>query len=207
MIKKILFITCLLSISIIKAQEISYGIILGGNFYNDQSSNGGPNDVYFDSGNGDFIVPNIGAYIEYEINHNIGAKLEITANKKSFEKGFANSDLGEVYDLNFIDINPNFKYDFGAEYRKGFYMLFGPKIALLTKAEHNGKDVKSDFENINLGLELGFGQRFLKFMEIECKVDYGLTPFFKMEGSKSSKLFGVYLSLNVDIERIVNLNN
>ena len=204
MTKKILFLIFIFTISNIKAQNISYGIIFGGNFYNDQSSNGGTNDYFFDSGNGDFIVPNFGAYFEYGINKNMGVKLEISVNKKSFEKGFSNSGLGEIYDLNFIDINPNFKYDFGQEYRKGFYMLFGPKIALLTKAEFEGNDVKSDFESMNLGLELGFGQRFLKFLEIECKVDYGLTPFFKAQGSKSSKLFGVYLSLNVDLERIIN---
>ena len=138
MIKQLLFLICLFSLSIIKAQEISYGIVLGANFYNDQSSRSGPNDVSFDSGNGDFIVPNFGAYIEYGINQNFGAKLEITANKKSFEKGFANNGLGEIYDLNFIDINPNFKYDFGSEYRKGFYMILGPKLAFLTKAEYNG---------------------------------------------------------------------
>lgn len=206
MTKKLLILFCIFTISNINAQDISYGIILGGNFYNDNRSKSGPNDFYFDSGNGDFIVPNFGAYMEYGVNKNIGVKLEISANKKTFEKGFSNNNLGEIYELSFIDINPNFKWDFGQEYRQGFYMLFGPKIALLTKADFEGNDVKSDFESMNLSLDLGFGQRFLKFLEVECKVDYGITPFFKAEGSKSSKLFGVYLSLNVDLERIINPN-
>jgi hypothetical protein len=201
--KKIIFLICIFTISTIQAQDISYGVILGGNFYNDNRSNSGPNDVFFDSGNGDFIVPNFGAYFEYGFHKNMGAKLEVSFNKKSFEKGFANSNLNEIYNLSFIDINPNFKYEFGDEYRKGFYLLLGPKIALLTKATFEGNDVKSDFESVNLGIDLGFGQRFLKFLEMECKVDYGLTPFFKQEGSKSSKLFGVYLNLNVDIERLI----
>ena len=204
--KKLLFLICIFTFLNSKAQDISYGVIIGANFYNDQRSNSGDTDFFFDSGNGDFIVPNLGVYFEYGVNQNMGVKLEVTANKKSFEKGFSNSNLGEIYDLSFMDINPNFKYDFGKEYRQGFYMLFGPKIALLTKAEFEGNNVKSDFESMHLGLELGVGQRFLQFVEVACKIDYGLTPFFKAEGSKSSKLFGVYLSLILDLERIVNPN-
>ncbi|WP_417859473.1 outer membrane beta-barrel protein [Xanthomarina gelatinilytica] len=207
MYKKFLLLMCIVSLSTIKAQDISYGLIFGVNFYNDQSSSGGPNDVFFDSGNDNFIVPNFGAYFEYGFNKNMGANLEMSFNKKSFVKGYANVSLNETYVFNFIDINPNFKYDFGDTYRHGFYMLIGPKIAFLTKAEFEGNDVKSDFESVNLGIDLGVGQRFLKFLEIECKVDYGLTPFFKQEGSKSSKLFGVYLNLNLDIERLVNNNS
>ncbi len=200
---KLLLLITFLSIQNINAQDLSYGVILGGNFYNDQSSNGGPNDVYFDSGNGDFIVPNLGGYLEYQFTKNIGAKLELTTNTKTFEKGFANKDLGDIYKLTFIDINPNFKYDFGNQYRKGFYMMLGPKFALLTNAKFEGKDVTSDFEKMNLGLELGLGQRILKFIEIEAKFDYGLTPFFKATGSKPNKITGFYLSLNVDIQKII----
>ncbi|WP_299886169.1 outer membrane beta-barrel protein [uncultured Lacinutrix sp.] len=203
--KKVLFgLIFLFSIAISKAQDLSYGVILGANIYNDQFSSGGPNDVFFDSGNGDFVVPNLGAYFEYGFNKNIGVKLELSFNKKSFEKGFANASLDEIYNLSYIDINPNFKYDFGEEYRRGFYMLLGPKFALLSKAEFNGKDVKSDFENMSIGLELAIGQRFLKFLEAELKFDYGLTPFFKFEGSKSSKLSGAYFSINIDIDRVIN---
>lgn len=202
---KLLFaFTLLLNQNQINAQnKLSYGVILGGNIFNDQRSNGGPNDVFFDSGNDDFIVPNLGGYLEYEFTKNIGVKLEVTANTKSFEKGFANSNLGEMYDLSFIDINPNFKYDFGDEYRKGFYMMLGPKIALLTKADFEGQNVTSDFEKVNLGLELGLGQRIIKFIEIEGKFDYGLTPFYKASGSKPNKITGFYISLNVDIEKII----
>ncbi len=194
-----------LKFNVTNAQKLSYGVILGGNIYNDQSSNGGPNDVFFDSGNDKFIVPNLGGYAEYEFNTNLGLKLEVTANTKTFEKGFSNRDLGEIYKLSFIDINPNLKFDFGKEYRKGFYMMLGPKIALLTKADFEGKNVRSDFESVNLGLELGLGQRILKFLEIEGKFDYGLTPFYKAIGSKPNKITGFYLSLNVDIQKIVEL--
>lgn len=186
-----------------QAQKLSYGVILGGNIFNDQSSNSGPNDVFFDSGNDDFMVPNIGGYVEYELNTNMGVKLELTANSKTFEKGYANTALGEMYKLNFIDINPNFKYDFGSEYRKGFYMMLGPKFAILTKADFEGQNVTSEFEKVNIGLELGLGQRILKVIELEGKFDYGLTPFFKASGSTPSKLMGFYISLNVDIQRII----
>lgn len=202
LLKLLLAITFLLNQNL-NAQELSYGLILGGNFYNDQSSNGGPNDVYFDSGNDDFIVPNLGGYLEYELAKNMGIKLELTTNTKTFEKGFTNHDLGEMYKLTFIDINPNFKYDFGNEYRKGFYMMLGPKFALLNKASFEGQNVTSDFEKMNIGLEFGLGQRILKFIEIEGKFDYGLTPFYKANGSKPNKIAGFYLSLNIDIQKIV----
>ncbi|MES2748410.1 MAG: outer membrane beta-barrel protein [Bacteroidota bacterium] len=201
---KLLFaILFLFNQNLINAQKLSYGVILGGNIFNDQSSNGGSNDVFWDSGNDDFIVPNLGGYLEYELSKNMGLKLEITTNSKSFDKGFANRSLDQMYKLNFIDINPNFKYDFGNEYRKGFYMMLGPKFALLTKAEFDGQNVTSEFEKVNIGLELGLGQRFLKFLEIEGKFDYGLTPFYKFPGSKPNKIMGFYISLNVDIQKIV----
>src|SRR5690606_36355667 len=152
---------CIVSLSTIKAQDISYGLIFGVNFYNDQSSSGGPNDVFFDSGNDYFILQNFGAYFEYGFNKNMGAKLEMSFNKKSFVKGYANVSLNETYVFNFIDINPNFKYDFGDTYRHGFYMLIGPKVAFLTNAEFEGNDVKSDFESAYLAIDLGMGQRFL----------------------------------------------
>lgn len=201
---KLLFALSLLFSQNINAQELSYGIILGGNIFNDQSSNGGPNDVFWDSGNDDFIVPNLGGYLEYEFTKNIGMKLELTANSKTFDKGFANHSLNQIYKFNFIDINPNFKYDFGDEYRKGFYMMLGPKFAVMTKAEFENQNVTSEFEKVNIGLELGLGQRIIKFLEIEGKFDYGLTPFYKAAGSKPNKIMGFYISLNVDIQKIVS---
>lgn len=198
------FLFFLFNLNSSNAQKLSYGIILGGNIYNDQSSNSGPNDVGWDSGHDNFIIPNLGGYVEYEWTKNMGIKLEITANSKTFEKGYKQHSLDEIYTFDFIDINPNFKYDFGQVYRKGFYMMLGPKFALMTKAEFEGQNVTSEFEKVNIGLELGLGQRFLKFLEIEGKLDYGLTPFYKFPGSKPNKIAGGYLSLNIDIQRIIS---
>lgn len=190
----------------INAQKLSYGIILGGNIYNDHSSNGGPGEIYWDSGNLNFIVPNLGGYLEYEFSKKMGVKLEVTANSKEFEKGYSNNNLDEIYTFHFIDINPNFKYNFGKEYRKGFYMMVGPKFAVMTKAEFEGQNVTSEFEKVNIGAELGLGQRIIKFLEIEGKFDYGLTQFYKANGIKSSRITGFYLSLNIDIQRIISTN-
>ena len=203
-LKPLIVLFFLFNLNSSNAQKLSYGIILGGNIYNDQSSNSGPNDVGWDSGHIDFIIPNLGGYVEYEFTKNMGVKLEITANSKTFEKGYMQHSLEEMYTFHFIDINPNFKYDFGKEYRKGFYMMLGPKFALMTKAEFEGQNVTSEFEKVNIGLELGLGQRFLKFLEIEGKLDYGITPFYKFAGSKPSKIMGGYISLNVDIQRIIS---
>jgi hypothetical protein len=50
---------------------------------------------------------------------------------------------------------------------------------------------------------LGLGQRIFQFLEIEGKFDYGLTPFYKANGSKPNKIAGFYLSLNIDIQKIL----
>ncbi|NMH28593.1 outer membrane beta-barrel protein [Flavobacterium silvaticum] len=182
------------------AQKLSYGIVIGGNLYNDQSSNSGPNEVFFDSGNDKFITPVFGLYGEYQLVKHMGVKIEGIIHGQEFIKGFSNRDLDEKYKFTFVDINPSFKYDFG-EYRSGFYLQLGPKVAFMTKAELEGNDVKNQFKAVHLGGVFGFGWRVLKYVDIQAKADAGLSPFYKDDHS-SCKIFNLYLTLNVDVARI-----
>ena len=177
-----------------QAQKLSYGALIGGNFY--QSNNDSSSNQFLSDAN-PFAI-NLGGYLEYNFNENIGVKTDLTFNKK--ELSYENSTN---FKLNFIDVSPNLKYDFGNEYRKGFYMLIGPRFSFLTNAEVEGEDASDIFNKTNIGLQLGLGQRIFNYIDIQGKFDYGITPFFENENNKS-KFFGAYISLNVDLEKIIN---
>lgn len=180
--------------SFLQAQNLSYGALIGGNFYqsnNDNSTN------QFGSDSNPFAL-NLGGYAEYNFTNSIGIKTAVTLNKKELSY----EDIAD-FKLNYIDIAPSFKYDFGSEYRKGFYMLIGPRISFLTSAKSDGNDASDLFNKTNIGLQLGLGQRIFKFIDIEGKFDYGITPFFENEDN-TSKFFGAYISLNFDVEKLLN---
>jgi hypothetical protein len=108
--KKInLCLVFLLFFAISKAQNLSYGPLLGGNFY--QSNNDGSSNQFLSEANP--FTLNLGGYLEYNFNNNLGIKTDITIHKK--ELNYENS---LDFTLNYIDVSPSFKYDFGKEYRK-----------------------------------------------------------------------------------------
>lgn len=200
--KKTLFVCLILWITnLTNAQEISYGPIIGNSFYGIGNNNGTysfgsdkTNAIYF------------GAYAEYNFTNNVGIKTELLFNKKEalYSPYFLSEDI--KFDFSFVEINPSFKYDFGQEYREGFYMLVGPKISLITKATSEGEDVKDDFETFIYGAQLGFGYRIFKFIDIQTKLEYDIAPFIKFEDNKKSHFFGANLSLNIDVERLISQN-
>lgn len=199
---KIYFIAlCSFFISITaNSQELSYGPIGGMTFFGVGNNNGtnsfGPTEV---------SSTNFGAYAEYNFNENIGIKTDITFNKKDIQYTLS-VVFGQIefYKMNFVELSPSFKYDFGQEYRKGFYMLLGPKFAFMTSATTDGINADSNFEKTIVGAQLGFGQRMFKIIDLQTKFNYDLTPFFKLNNGNNSRFFGAYVSLNVDLERIIN---
>jgi hypothetical protein len=200
--KKIIFLFFLTSIAVNAQNKLSYGVVFGSNFYN----SGNDNSTYsFSSskyGGSDF---NYGGYLEYNFTKNIGLKTEVTLINRQLSFSQRNSGNTSMdLDFSYIEVAPSFKYDFGQEYRKGFYLLFGPKISIMTKADVDGEDVKDIFNTTNVGAQFGLGQRVFKYVDIEAKLDYEITPFFKRENYKST-IFGAYLALTVDLEKIINI--
>lgn len=193
--KKLAFLFLLLSLTVSAQNELSYGVLVGGNYY--QSANSGGNG--FDSSD-DYFSPNLGGYLEYNFSNNMGLKTEITYHKKNIVYYMTGSKI----QMSFIEISPNFKYDFGQEYRKGFYLIVGPKLSLITKATSGSEDVKDTFETSRIGAQLGIGQRIAKYIDIQAKFDYELTPFIKVDNTNSSRFFGVNLSVNIDLQRMIN---
>jgi Outer membrane protein beta-barrel domain len=183
------------------AQEFSYGPVLGLSFY---GSNNNSAVERFGLDKSSFL--SFGAYGEYNFNKNIGVKTEVLLNKRKLYYKATNAfGLFSIeYDFSIVEVNPSFKYDFGQEYRKGFYMLLGPKFSFATKITSDGEDVKDDFETFLYGIQLGFGTRVYKFIDVQTKLDYDATAFAEYGNDRSSKFFGATLSLNLDVERLIN---
>jgi hypothetical protein len=193
----LIFITTTLN-----AQQFSYGLVLGGDLFA-AANNGGTS--YFEPEKP--FVLNYGGYVEYNFNHKWGIKTEATFHSKELQYRYLD-DLGygtEYYfKISFLEISPNLKCDFGQEYRKGFYMIFGPKFSFITKVTNEGEDVKDEFESPNIGLQWGIGQRIAKIADLQLKLDYEVSPFYKLNDNRKSNFFGMYVSLNFDLERIIN---
>lgn len=187
---------CLVVISTtISAQHLSYGAILGGEFYEAANNNGHNGFIPSKS-----FSANLGGYCEYNFSEKVGIKTEATFSTKQVQYYASESN----YSLSYFELSPSFKYDFGHEYRKGFYMLLGPKIAFLTKAESSGIDVSGAFESTNIGVQLGLGTRVLKFIDVETKLDYEVTPFYKLANGNQSNFIAFKVNLGIDIERLIN---
>ena len=201
--KKAFFITFLFLVSnLTKAQNISYGPTISYSFY-EIGNNNGRNQFVTDKNK----TINFGAYLEYQFTDNLGLKTELIFNKKeAYYRSLSFSIPQDKFNFSFIEINPNVKYDFGKEYRKGFYMLLGPKISFLTKVILDNEDVKDDFETFIYGAQLGFGYRVFNFIDLQTKIEYDIAPFIKFENDRKSQFFGANISLNLDLERLINSN-
>lgn len=155
------------------------------------------------------MTSNLGAYAEYNFTKNIGIKTEVAFNNKNLllkQRRIEGFVLNRDCKISFFEISPSFKYDFGQEYRKGIYMLLGPKFSFLTKATIEGVDAKETFNKTNVGVQLGFGYRLFEYVDIQMKLDGEITPFFeaKNNDNDTSNFLGTYVSLNVDLERFIN---
>lgn len=207
MIKKILLLTILIAFTYSSnAQNISFGPVIGGVFYQSNNNNGHYQFVTNTNNNSLASSINFGAYLEYSFNEKIGLKNELTLNGK--ELIYQNENfVSPIVNFKFIDLSSNLKYDFGNEYRKGFYLLFGPRLSFMTKVPSNKNNLNGSFNKLNFGLQLGLGQRILKYVDLQGKVDYGLSPFFKSatDNSHKSSFFGAYISCNLDLERLINI--
>lgn len=192
-----------------KAQKISYGPVIGIVYYHSNNNNGTQQFLTVDNDNGLKSTINFGAYLEYQLNKRFGLKNQLTFHNKNLTYKLTTvsyTNTSPTIDFTFFDLSSNLKYDFGNGYRKGFYLLFGPRFSFMAKEPSIEENIDGTFNKLNIGLQLGIGQRFLKFIDLQAKLDYGISPFFKstLESSHNSSFFGAYLSCNLDLERIIN---
>lgn len=201
--KTIILVSLFLAFSTSKAQEISYGLVLGGEAFMSANNSGGVRFSVKKS-----FITNFGGYAEYNFNNKIGIKTELTFNKKQVTYHYFVFDIPQkqAFDLSFFEISPSLKYDFGDEYRRGFYMLIGPKVSFITTVTADTEDAKKIFNTTNIGAHLGFGQRIAKIADLQLKLDYEITPFFETTKDRQSNFAGAYISLNIDIESIIKVS-
>ncbi|MBS1535797.1 MAG: PorT family protein [Bacteroidetes bacterium] len=178
----------------------SYGLV-GGNyiyFFNNLDSS------YGFENNRTKTSLNVGGYFEYQFARKFGVKTSLTYRSASPDY-HVNTRVqyftGNVK-INFLDITPLIKYDCGSTYRKGFYMVFGPKISFITKAEEDGEDVKDVFNSSSYGFQYGIGTRIAKVVDLEIKLDYEVEPFFDRGKGVETHTYGINTLLYVDLQRI-----
>lgn len=194
--KKLILISTILFINVsIKAQEFSYGVLLGTDLYV-------PWNTYLDYGftSGGPVTFNYGGYVEYNFNKKLGIKTEVGFNSKTI-KTFKNE---EKFNMSFFEIAPSLKLDFGQEYRKGFYLLLGPKFSTITSATYEGEDATDLFKKSTTALQFGLGTRVRKIVDVEFKLDSDLTPFFETVQNRKSYFANFYFTIGVDLERLIN---
>jgi len=191
----------LATVGISSAQNVSYGAMAGANAF-DSGNTGGQYNVM-----AKHLTFVLGGYLEYQFGKKWGLKNELQYSHRSFTLLHIGQELSDAT-LNCVDIAPLIKFDPGT-YRDDFYMLAGPKI-MLALANSDDDYLKDSFNSVSVGAQFGFGQRFSKVYELEFKLDYGITPFFQLEGLSRpyhGNMFGAFLTFNVDLERLINKNN
>src|SRR6476620_9681114 len=112
-----IFFTALCSLLLsftVQSQELSYGPVIGVAFLesgNDNSSNN------FSAKN--ITNLNVGAYIEYNFNKNLGIKTEVAFNKRDLDYNYriyrSGVNVDGKYKMSLLEISPSLKYDFGQE--------------------------------------------------------------------------------------------
>lgn len=191
--KRKLSLIIFFTIGLVNAQEFSYGVVLGNSFYT-IANNNGTDGMMTD----DYSTITFGGYGEYNFTEKIGIKTDILFSKNTFTY----YPTKQPFEMNMVSVAPNLKYDFGDVYREGFYMLIGPKLSIITGVESDGEDVKDSFETFNFGAQLGFGYRVFKYVDLQTKLEYDISPFFKLDNGHKSNFFGAVVSANIDLAKI-----
>jgi hypothetical protein len=177
-------------------QNLNFGFVLGGN----------ANSMYGD-GSTDFNSPDAsgydinlynGLYLDYSFSNKLGIKSDLiyTDNKLG-----TTNDSGTLK-MNFIVFTPNLKYSFNDEYFKGFYLIGGPKVSILTSAKLDGIDVKEIFNSTSFGAQLGVGNNLNNYLSVEGKFDAGLSNILSDDSDKVN-FIAFILTLNVNLNALI----
>lgn len=199
--KKYLTICILFSSFLIKAQDVSYGVLLG--------SSGYDNDIkgYLEAGGG-YDVLHFGVYIDRQISKKIGLKTNLIYGKNKDTRYYINAPKSYTIldDIKYskIDFQPHIKYNFKNQYGKGFYMLLGPRLSLVFNVENeNGDKIEDFYKSTRFGGQLGFGTSLSKYLSLEFIGDYGFSNFLENKIDKGTTLGG-NLNLIINLETLIN---
>lgn len=178
----------------IYGQDLNFGLVLGGNITSTYSDGASELNLVDNSGVTNFYG---GAYLDYYLSNKLGLKSDLiyTNNKLA-------TDSENDIKMNFLVLTPNLKYSFSDEYFKGFYLIGGPKISILTSAELDGTDVKEIFNSTTFGAQLGAGTNLNNYLSIEGKFDAGLSNMLSDDSDKLN-FIAFILTLNLNINELI----
>ena len=199
--KNILIIMLFFIFNYSKAQNFSYGAILGYNGYDVEVD--GP--IY--AGNG-FSGLNFGGFVEYKINHSFGVRGNlIYSNLHEGKYAILNGNqligtLFEKSEIKSIQFHTLLKFDVDRRYDKGFYLIGGFRLTNNVDVKIDGNTNDSFYRKMNLGGMFGFGLNFAKYFGLELIPEVNLTNTIDSEINKSEN-YGAYLNLTVNIEEML----
>jgi len=178
----------------VKAQNVAYGVLVGGHFYDIFTS--GDSDKFrgyqgYTILNRKGIPLDVGVFVDVQINESLGIKTNLF-HSQSFDEYFVTTYGGD-YLITSIQLQPALKIDANKEYGKGFYFLTGPRFSyiLKTKDDYRDEEVNGFYKRTNYGIQAGFGFMFSRLTGFELRGDLGVTNM--LESSKyTAKILGAY---------------
>ncbi|EPR71746.1 hypothetical protein ADIWIN_3193 [Winogradskyella psychrotolerans RS-3] len=179
------------------AQDINFGVVLGGKISTTYADGSSDLNLVDNSG----VISSYGGfYFDYEITERLGIKsdLVLTHNKLKTSNELITDDIK----LNYIVLNPNIKYSFNKDYLEGMYLIGGPNFSFLTSAKSDNLDFKSNFKKINFGAQLGIGAHINNYFSIEGKFDAGVSNMLEDDSDKMNFLAFI-LTLNLNISALI----
>ena len=200
--KKIIF-GCLFLISYVaKSQNLSFGPVIGANFYDIEIEGpviGGSGGSYF----------NFGGFADYKLNNRFGVKSQLIYTNSEensynyYDSGY-NEELFSSAELKTLQLHALCKFDVRRDYSKGFYFVGGFRMTnILSAKSDENVDLTDFYEKTNFGVLAGFGVTFLKNFSVELIPECNLTNTIASEGN-TAKNYGAYFNLSYNLASILN---
>lgn len=184
--KIILSVVAVFAFGLTNAQEVKYGVKVGGNLTNLRVDAGDLGTVVFKSN----VGFQVGGFAEIKVAEKFAVQPEALFSYES-------SDVsGADFNLSYINIPVLAKY-YASE---KISLQVGPQIGILVgaKAKMDGEkeDIKDDLKSTNFGLNFGLGYNFTQKVAVDFRYNVGLTDIAEngFEGGKM-KTSGFSLSL------------
>lgn len=190
----VLFLTCITNVT---AQNITYGVLVGGHIYDiitpkaDKGFRGYKGYTIFNRGG---LPGDIGIFLDAKINESLGIKTNIFHSQSYDEYGDRNRLYGNGdYVVSSIQIQPALKIDANKQYGKGFYFLTGLRLNYILKTTYDRDDenISGIYKKTNYGIQGGFGFMFSRLIGFEVRGDVGISNMLD-SSKRSARTNGAY---------------
>jgi hypothetical protein len=196
--KKIILIFFLLSIFSGKAQNITYGVLVGGHIYDiitPKADEGFRGYIGYTILNRGGLPGDIGVFVDAKINESLGIKTNIF-HSQSYDE-YADDDTPNNYINDYlissIQIQPALKIDANKEYGKGFYFLTGLRLNYILQTTHDQSDneIGGLYKKASYGIQGGFGFMFSRLIGFEIRGDVSISNMLD-SSKRSARTNGAY---------------